>query len=114
MAHDATPQAGGPQKLVIRNIGLLLTGALEAPILEADTLVAENGRITAVGRAKDVDQEHATLVIDANGTALTPGLFAGARIDVGGDRMVAITVAHMVDSMGGDQYTQVWLGELTS
>lgn len=47
-------------------------------------------------------------------TALTPGLFAGARIDVGGHRMVAITVAHVVDSMGGDQYTQVWLGELTS
>ena len=30
MAHDA-PQATGPSKLVIRNIGLLLSGALEKP-----------------------------------------------------------------------------------
>ena len=46
MAHDA-PQATGPSKLVIRNIGLLLSGALEKPILDADTIVAENGKITA-------------------------------------------------------------------
>ncbi len=36
MAHDA-PQATGPSKLVIRNIGLLLSGALEKPILDGDT-----------------------------------------------------------------------------
>ena len=51
MAHDA-PQAAGPTKLVIRNIGLLLSGALEKPILDADTIVAENGRITAIGKAQ--------------------------------------------------------------
>ncbi len=61
MAHDA-PQAAGPTKLVIRNIGLLLSGALEKPILDADTIVAVNGRITAIGRAKDVDTEGATTV----------------------------------------------------
>ena len=45
--------AAGPEKqvgkLVIRNIGLLLSGRLEQPILDADTMVAEDGRITAVG-----------------------------------------------------------------
>ena len=51
MAHDA-PQATGPSKLVIRNIGLMLSGALEKPILDADTIVAENGRITAIGRPR--------------------------------------------------------------
>ena len=74
MAHDAATAATGPQKLVIRNIGLMLSGALESPIIEADTIVAVNGRITAIGRSKDVDQEHATTIIDANGTAVTPGL----------------------------------------
>ena len=34
MAHDE-PQAAGPTKLVIRNIGLLLSGAMEMPILDA-------------------------------------------------------------------------------
>jgi enamidase len=38
---------------VIRNIGLLLSGMLEKPILDADTIVADNGKITAIGRAKD-------------------------------------------------------------
>ena len=52
MAHDA-PQATGPSKLVIRNIGLLLSGAMEKPILDGDTIVAENGKITAIGRFKD-------------------------------------------------------------
>ena len=67
MAHDA-PQAAGPNKLVVRNIGLLLSGALEKPILDADTIVAENGKITAIGRLKDVDTEGATTVVNANGT----------------------------------------------
>ena len=33
MAHDAPANDGKPTRLVIRNIGLLLTGALEKPIL---------------------------------------------------------------------------------
>ncbi len=51
MAHDASA-ANGAGKLVIRNIGLLLSGAIEAPILDADTIVAVDGRITAIGRAE--------------------------------------------------------------
>jgi enamidase len=70
--------AAGPElqvgKLVIRNIGLLLSGALEAPILEADTVVAEAGRITAVGRAAECDTSEARVTIDAHGCALAPGL----------------------------------------
>jgi len=67
MAHDA-PQQTGPSKLVIRNIGLLLSGAMEKPILDADTVVAENGRITGIGRAKDLNTEGATTIVDTNGT----------------------------------------------
>jgi enamidase len=61
-------------KLVIRNIGLLLSGAMEKPILDADTIVAENGKISAIGRLKDVDTEGATTIVDANGTTVAPGL----------------------------------------
>src|SRR5690349_18193874 len=73
MAHDE-PKAAGPTKLVIRNIGLMLSGALEKPILDADTIVAVNGKITGIGRAKDVDSEGATTIVDANGTTVAPGL----------------------------------------
>ena len=72
MAHDA-PQATGPSKLVIRNIGLLLSGALEKPILDADTIVAENGKITGIGRAKDVNTEGATTIVDATAPRSRPG-----------------------------------------
>jgi len=50
--------AAGPEKqvgrLVVRNVGLMLSGALEAPVLDADTIVAEGGRILAVGKRADV------------------------------------------------------------
>src|SRR4030088_2865390 len=84
MAHDA-PAATGPSKLVIRNIGLLLSGMMEQPILDADTIIAENGRITAIGRAKDIDTEGATTIIDANGTTVTPGLIDSHVHPVAGD-----------------------------
>src|ERR1700722_7608366 len=84
MAHDE-PQVAGLTKLVIRNIGLLLSGAMEKPILDADTIVAENGKITGIGRAKDIDAEGATTIIDANGTTVAPGLIDSHVHPVAGD-----------------------------
>ena len=71
LASEATAP---DHKLVIRNIGLLLSGKIEEPLLDADTIVAIGGRIAAIGKSKDIDQEDAHLVIDAKGAALTPGL----------------------------------------
>jgi enamidase len=113
MAHEAQGQAAGPQKLVVRNIGLLLSGALENPILNADTVVAENGRITAVGRAKDVDQEHATLVIDAKGTALAPGLIDSHVHPVAGDWTPRQNQLGWIDSnLNGGVTTMISAGEV--
>jgi len=72
----AVETAGGPMKgkLVLRNISTLFSGDLAQPLLDADTVVAVDGRIRAVGKAKEVDMEGADLVIDAKGSALAPGL----------------------------------------
>ncbi len=70
---------------MIRNIGLLLSGNLERPILDADTVVAVDGKITAIGKQKDIDSEGATLVIDAKGTTLAPGLIDSHVHPVAGD-----------------------------
>ena len=70
---------------VIRNIGLLLSGDLEKPILDADTIVAVDGKIVAIGKEKDVDAEGATLIIDAKGTAVAPGLIDSHVHPVAGD-----------------------------
>jgi enamidase len=81
--------AAGPEKqagkLVITNIGLLLSGALEAPILDADTIVAEHGRITAIGKRPDCDTDNARQTIDAHGCAVSPGLIDSHVHPVFGD-----------------------------
>jgi enamidase len=83
----AQPEAktANPSKLVIRNIGLLFSGDLREPILDADTVVAVDGKITAVGKQKDVDVTAASTVIDARGTALAPGLIDSHVHPVAGD-----------------------------
>ena len=83
MAHDEPVKK--QSRLLIRNIGLLLSGDLEQPILDADTVVAVDGKITAVGKEKDVDTEGATLIIDAKGSALAPGLIDSHVHPVAGD-----------------------------
>jgi hypothetical protein len=44
MAHDEPAASGAPSKLAIKNVGLMLSGDLEKPILDADAIVAVNGR----------------------------------------------------------------------
>ena len=61
-------------KLVIRNIGLILSGRIEQPILDGDCVVALGGEIAAVGMENDLDTDQAATVIDARGIALSPGL----------------------------------------
>jgi enamidase len=84
MAQDPTPTQRPSARLVIRNIGLLLSGDLDNPILEADTVLAVDGKIKAVGAQKDIDCEGAA-VIDAKGTALAPGLIDSHVHPVAGD-----------------------------
>src|SRR5882757_6435943 len=112
MAHDA-PQAAGPSKLVIRNIGLLLSGAMEKPILDADTVVAENGRITGIGRAKDLNTEGATTIVDANGTTVAPGLIDSHVHPVAGDWTPRQNQIGWIDSfLNGGVTTMISAGEV--
>src|SRR2546429_9977680 len=74
MTEAASSKSTGPHRLVIRNIGLLLSGNLEQPILDADTVLAVDGQIVSVGREKDVDAGNAATGIEAPGNALSPGL----------------------------------------
>ncbi|HLX82834.1 MAG TPA: amidohydrolase family protein [Terriglobales bacterium] len=85
MAHDESSKSASPAKLVIRNIGLLLSGDLANPILDADTVVSMGDRIVGVGKEKDVDTSDATMTIDAKGTALAPGFIDSHVHPVCGD-----------------------------
>ncbi|MEW6257495.1 MAG: amidohydrolase family protein [Pseudomonadota bacterium] len=113
MAHDAPSGPAGPTKLVIRNIGLILSGDLQKPILDADTIVAENGRITAIGRLKDVDTEGATTTVDANGAAVTPGLIDSHVHPVAGDWTPRQQQVNWIDSfLHGGVTTMISAGEV--
>ena len=85
MAHEETSKSATPAKLVIRNIGLLLSGELAHPILDADTVVVIGDRIAAVGKWKDVDTSEANVTVDAKGAALAPGLIDSHVHPVCGD-----------------------------
>ena len=83
MAVEASTSNKG--KLVIKNIGLLLSGDINDPILDADTIVSVDGKIAAIGKEKDCDTSGATTLIDAKGTTLAPGLIDSHVHPVFGD-----------------------------
>src|SRR5246127_2298505 len=113
MAQEETGKAGGKSRLVIRNIGLLLSGELENPILDADTVVADNGKISAVGKGNDVDAEGATTVIDAKGVALAPGLIDSHVHPVAGDWTPRQNQLGWIDSyLHGGVTTMISAGEV--
>jgi enamidase len=113
MAHDESSKPAVQTKLVIRNIGLLLSGEIANPILDADTVVAVGDRITAIGKEKDVDISAATITIDAKGTALTPGLIDSHVHPVCGDWTPRQNQLGWIDSyLHGGVTTMVSAGEV--
>ena len=109
--------AAGPEtqvgKLAIVNIGLLLSGALENPILDADTIIAENGRITAVGKRTDCDIGDVRVTIDAHRCAVSPGLIDSHVHPVFGDWTPRQGQFGWIDScLNGGVTTMVSAGEV--
>ena len=106
--------AGGKSgKVVIRNVGLMLSGDLDHPILDADTVVLVDGIITAVGREKDCDTAQAATTIDARGTCLAPGLIDSHVHPVFGDWTPRQNQLGWIDStMNGGVTTMISAGEV--
>jgi len=110
---EAQGAGGAAGRLVVRNIGLMLSGDLDRPILEADTIVADNGRIAAIGRAQDFDTAGANTVVDAKGTALAPGLIDSHVHPVFGDWTPRQSQLNWIDSfLHGGVTTMISAGEV--
>ncbi len=100
------------EKLVIKNVGIMLSGALEEPILDADTVVVEDGKIAAIGKEADVDTENAATTVNANRAALAPGLIDSHVHPVAGDWTPRQTQVNWIDSsMHGGVTTMISAGE---
>lgn len=112
MSHDTTAKPSA-SKLVIRNIGLLLSGDLDHPILDADTVVAVDGVIQEVGKGTHVDSSGATTTVDAKGTALAPGLIDSHVHPVCGDWTPRQNQLGWIDScLHGGVTTMISAGEV--
>jgi enamidase len=112
MSHDS-PVKATSSKLVIRNIGLLLSGDLDQPILDADTVVAIDGTIESIGREKEIDLSGATTTVDAKSTAVAPGLIDSHVHPVCGDWTPRQNQLGWMDScLHGGVTTMVSAGEV--
>lgn len=103
----------GPQKLVVRNIGLMLSGKMEDPILDADCIIAIDGKIAEFGYEKDMDTEGADTDVDANGVTLAPGLIDSHIHPVIGDYTPRQQQLNWIDStLNGGVTTMISAGEV--
>ena len=101
------------EKLVIKNIGQILSGKLEEPLIDGDCVTAVDGRITAIGRFSDVDTDQATQIIDAHGVTLAPGLIDSHVHPVIGDYTPRQQQLNWIEScLHGGVTTMISAGEV--
>lgn len=96
---------------LIRNVGLMLSGDADQPILDADSLIIDAGRITDIGTGLAAPE--GAVVIDANGAALCPGLIDSHCHVVLGDYTPRQQMQHFLESsVHGGVTTSISAGEV--
>jgi enamidase len=97
--------------VLVKNVGLMLSGDIERPILDADSLVISDGLIQQIGRGLSAPPE--ATVIDANGSAVTPGLIDSHCHVVLGDWTPRQQMQNFLDSsLHGGVTTSISAGEV--
>jgi enamidase len=111
MAVEASNAVSG--KILVHGIGVLFSGDIEKPLLDADCIVVDEGIITAVGKRADCDGEGATMEIDCKGTAVAPGLIDSHVHPVFGDWTPRQNQLGWIESsMHGGVTTMISAGEV--
>jgi len=96
---------------LVKNVGLMLSGAVEEPILEADSLVIADGLIQHVGAG--LSAPDGATVIDAQGAACAPGLIDSHCHVVLGDWTPRQQMVNFLDSsLHGGVTTSISAGEV--
>ncbi|MBR0655626.1 amidohydrolase family protein [Plastoroseomonas arctica] len=111
----AIEAAAGPMRgsVIIRNIGLLLSGHLGVPVLDADAILVSDGRIAAIGRLNALPEAPGAAIIDAHGGAVAPGLIDSHVHPVFGDWTPRQNQIGWVDScLHGGVTTMISAGEV--
>jgi enamidase len=100
-------------KLMIKNIGTLVSGNISSPILNADTLIIDGGLIQAVGKEKTLDTKGVDQVMDIGGMTITPGLIDSHCHPVLGDFTPRQKMLDFIESsLHGGVTTMISAGEV--
>lgn len=67
-------RAGKEANAIIHNIGTIVSGNIEKPILEADAVLVRDGHISQIGRYNVLKSENTGVDVDIRGMTLCPGL----------------------------------------
>lgn len=101
------------QATLIRNVGLLLTGDIGAPIDEGRSVLVRDGVISALLDPGDDGHVEADLVVDLGGAALAPGLIDSHVHPVAGDWTPRQSQLNWIDSsLHGGVTSMVSAGEV--
>jgi len=107
-------QAAEPvNKLVIKNIGQILSGKLEEPLIDGDCVICIDGKIDSIGQFADLHTDEASVTVDANGIWLCPGLIDSHVHPVIGDYTPRQQQISWIDScLHGGVTTMISAGEV--
>ena len=62
-------------KVLLKNIGIIVSGDISNPILKGNAILIEDGKIKQCGQEGDLDTDGTEMMIDCDGATVTPGLF---------------------------------------
>ena len=94
------------------NIGKIVSGAIDNPVLDGDTIIVEDGLIAAIGTADLLDKYQADQIFDVKGTTVTPGLIDSHVHPVLGDFTPRQKTLDFLDSaLHGGVTTMISAGE---
>jgi enamidase len=100
-------------KLMIKNIGTLVSGNISNPVLNADALIIDGGLIQAVGKEKTLDIKGVDQAMDIEGMTITPGLIDSHCHPVLGDFTPRQKMLDFIESsLHGGVTTMISAGEV--
>ena len=98
-------------RTLIRNLGAIATGDIDAPLADADSILIADGRIEALGRG--LDDQGVDQVIDAKGSTAIPGLIDSHAHPVFGDFTPRQQTQNFIESgLHGGVTTVISAGEV--
>ena len=98
-------------RVLVKNVGLMVSGDIKAPVLEADSLTIEDGKIKEIGQG--LSAPDGGTIIDAGGGAVCPGLIDSHCHVVLGDYTPRQQMLSFLDSsLHGGVTTSISAGEV--